>query len=171
MSLIPTKLTDMNIYSEGHKMMGTNGEMDLPELEPIKTEVAGAGIAGSFEDPTPGYFAPLKVTIKFRTIDEDAVHLAAHEAHTLTLRAAQTKHNPADGTNTHEGIKVVFRGLTTKFAMGKAKSGEPTDTEIEKDVTYLKITKNGETMVELDKFNHVYIVGKKDYMKQIRDLI
>ncbi len=169
--LIPTKLTDYNIYNENDMLIGTDGETQLPDLEAMTSEISGAGIAGSMEDPTPGYFGSLELELKFRTISEESGNLAAPKAHTLTLRAAQTKHNPADGTNLQEGVKVVVRGITKSYSLGKFKQGETTDTAVKIELSYIKITRGNKEVLELDKFNHIYVVNGIDYMKSIRDLI
>ena len=171
MQEIPSKIADFNLYAEGEVLIGFGDELKLPDLKAITSEIAGGGIAGKIEDPTPGYFDSLEMEIKFRTLSEEASKLAVHKAHTLTARAAQTKHNPADGTNRHEGIKVVTRGITKEFDGGKFKQGEPSDTTIKMELTYYKISRGNETILELDKFNHIYRVGETDYMKEIRDLI
>ena len=137
---ISTKLTDYNIYNEGEMLIGTNGEVTLPDLEAVTSEIGGAGIAGTMEDPTPGYFGSLEIELKFRTVSEESSRLMIPQAHTLTLRAAQTKHDPATGTNSQEW-------------------------------SYVTITRGSGVVLELDKFNHIFVVEGIDYMKEIRDLI
>lgn len=122
---ISTKLTDYNIYNEGEMLIGTNGEVTLPDLEAVTSEIGGAGIAGTMEDPTPGYFGSLEIELKFRTVSEESSRLMIPQAHTLTLRAAQTKHDPATGTNSQEGLKVVCRGVPKSYSVGTFKQGEP----------------------------------------------
>ena len=124
---IPTKLTDYNIYNDGEILIGTSGELTLPDLEAITSEISGAGIAGTIEDPTPGYFGSLEVGIKFRTVSEESSRLAIPQAHTLTARAAQTRHDPATGTNSQEGLKVVWRGVCKTYSIGTFKQGESTE--------------------------------------------
>lgn len=170
-SSIPTKLTDYNVYNEGECLIGIEAEVTLPELAAITSEIAGAGIAGTMEDPTPGYFGSLELEIKFRTVSEESSRLAIPKAHTLTLRAAQTRHDPATGENTHEGIKVVARGTCKSYAVGTFRQGDPTGTSVKLELSYLKITRDNALVLELDKFNHVYSVEGRDYLKEIRDLI
>lgn len=169
--MIPTKLTDYNIYNEGEMLIGTNGEVTLPEFEATTSEIGGAGIAGTMEDPTPGYFGSMELEIKFRTVSEESTRLMIPQAHTLTLRAAQTKHDPASGTNSQEGLKVVCRGVPKSYSTGTFKQGEPTETTVKLELSYIKITRGNVEVLELDKFNHIFAVEGVDYMKEIRDLI
>ena len=166
---ISTKLTDYNIYNEGEMLIGTNGEVTLPDLEAVTSEIGGAGIAGTMEDPTPGYFGSLEIELKFRTVSEESSRLMIPQAHTLTLRAAQT--NPATGTNSQEGLKVVCRGVPKSYSVGTFKQGEPTETTTKLELSYIKITRGSVVVLELDKFNHIFVVEGIDYMKEIRDLI
>lgn len=168
---ISTKLTDYNIYNEGEMLIGTNGEVTLPDLEAVTSEIGGAGIAGTMEDPTPGYFGSLEIELKFRTVSEESIRLMIPQAHTLTLRAAQTKHDPATGTNRQEGLKVVCRGVPKSYSVGTFKQGEPTETTTKLELSYIKITRGSVVVLELDKFNHIFVVEGVDYMKEIRDLI
>lgn len=168
---IPTKLTDYNIYNEGELLIGTNGDITLPDLEAITSEISGAGIAGTMEDPTPGYFGSLELEMKFRTVSEESSRLMIPQAHTLTLRAAQTRHDPATGKNSQEGLKVVCRGVPKSYSVGTFKQGEPTETTTKLELSYIKITRGSVVVLELDKFNHIFVVEGIDYMKEIRDLI
>ena len=93
------------------------------------------------------------------------------QAHTLTLRAAQTKHDPATGTNSQEGLKVVCRGVPKSYSVGTFKQGESTETTTKLELSYIKITRGSVVVLELDKFNHIFVVEGIDYMKEIRDLI
>lgn len=170
-STIPTKLTDYNLYNEGEVLVGMDAELKLPSLEAVTSEISGAGVAGTMEDPTPGYFGSLETEIKFRTISEESSRLAIPKAHTLTARAAQTRHDPASGVNTQEGVKVVMRGVTKSYDLGTFKQGESTETTVKLELSYLKITRGSTVVVELDKFNHIFVVEGTDYMKEIRDLI
>ena len=147
---IPTKLTDYNIYNEGEILIGTSGELTMPDLEAITSEISGAGIAGTIEDPTPGYFGSLEVEIKFRTVSEESSRLAIPQAHTLTARAAQTRHDPATGTNSQEGLKVVFRGVCKTYSIGTFKQGESTETTATMELSYIKITRGSTVVLELD---------------------
>lgn len=168
---IPTKLTDYNIYNEGERLIGINGDVTLPDLEAVTSEISGAGMAGTMEDPTPGYFGSLEIELKFRTVSEESSRLMIPKAHTLTLRAAQTKHDPATGTNSQEGLKVVCRGVPKSYSLGTFKQGDPTETAAKLELSYIKITRGSVVVLELDKFNHIFVVEGVDYMKEIRDLI
>lgn len=170
-SNIPTKLTDYNVYNEGECLIGIEAEVTMPELAAITSEISGAGIAGTIEDPTPGYFGSLELEIKFRTVSEESSRLARKRSHTLTLRAAQTSHNPATGENTHEGLKVVVRGSCKSYAIGTFKQGEPTGTSVKLELDYIKITRDDVLVLELDKYNRIYSEEDEDYLKKIRDLI
>ena len=55
--------------------------------------------------------------------------------------------------------------------MGTFKQGEPTETTTKLELSYIKITRGSVVVLELDKFNHIFVVEGIDYMKEIRDLI
>ena len=64
-----------------------------------------------------------------------------------------------------------MRGVTKSYDLGTFKQGEPTETTVKLELSYLKITRGSTVVVELDKFNHIFVVEGTDYMKEIRDLI
>lgn len=49
MSNIPTVIHDYNVYNNGNKIIGTTGEVTLPDFEPLTSAISGAGLLGEFE--------------------------------------------------------------------------------------------------------------------------
>lgn len=168
MNAIPEKIVAYNLYDEGEKMVGITGEVELPEFESMTSTVGGAGIMGEVESPNPGHFSSQKLTIPFRTISKTAAKLFEPRGQTITLRADQSSYDVADGKIGHQGLKIVVRGVPTGFKPGKASAGNPTDSEITLELYYIKIELDGFTLIELDKYNSIYVVNGNDWLEEVR---
>lgn len=166
---IPSKLFDYNVYSEGNRLLGIDAEVELPTFTATTSELSGAGVMGSIDDPSPGLFGSMELGITFHAISEYATDIYTPRAHTLTLRANQSaRETTIDGGLEHSALKIVMRGIPKEFASGKAKAGEPTGTAVKFELSYIKIERNGMVLIELDKFNYIYVVNGFDYMAEVR---
>ena len=66
-----------------------------------------------------------------------------------------------------QGIKVVVRGVPTTAALGKGDMGTTSDTKTTIEVDYIKVTINGKEVLEADKYNYIFKVEGKDYLKDV----
>ena len=55
--------------------------------------------------------------------------------------------------------------------MGKLDIGTSTGTANKFEVMYIKISVDGETLLEYDKYNFIYVVDGVDYAADIRDAL
>lgn len=55
--------------------------------------------------------------------------------------------------------------------LGKMEMGSTTDTKNTIEVTYIKITVDGETVLELDKYNYICNIDGTDYLTEVRDAL
>jgi P2 family phage contractile tail tube protein len=168
MAAIPEKIVNYNVYDEGEKLVGITGEVTLPNFEAMAEEISGAGIAGSFESPTPGHFSSLEMEIPFRTVTNQSFRLAVPGGRTITLRASQQGYDVSGGQVNYRGLKITVRGLPKGHNLGTAAVGQPTNTTNTIEVLYIKVEENGETMLELDKLNFIYIVNGVDVLADVR---
>ena len=171
MNGIPEKLNDYNLYNDAEKLVGVEAECELPSFEATTTKISGPGILGEVESPNIGHFGSLKLPITFRTVSRDSGKLLEPKSQTIPLRADQGSYDVSQGKINHQKLKVVARGIPVKFEPGKLKAGESTGTKVELEVYYIKIECEGITLVELDKFNSIYIVNGTDYLAEVRENI
>jgi hypothetical protein len=165
---IPEKIVNYNVYDENEKIIGVAGEVTLPNLEAITETISGAGIAGEYESPTPGHFGSITIEIPFRIIYNESFRLMVPGGRTLVLRASQQSYDVAGGKIEYRPLKVTLKTLPKGVDLGKISSGKMTETKNTLEVLYIKITENGETLLELDKLNFVYIVNGVDVLGPIR---
>lgn len=168
--IIPEVINNYNIYDDkARKMIGTSGEVELPELEAITDTVEAAGILGEVEDPVTGQFASAKIKIPFSNLYEDIFNLMdTTNPPQLTLRGSMQVMNSATGGTDYVPVKIVVRGKATTSSLGKFVKGKKGEPEIELEILYLKVMINNKTTLELDKLNSVFAVNGKDMLAKVR---
>lgn len=168
---LPQKLVAYNMYNAGKKLIGNQAETELPDFEAMTTTLSGAGILGEIESPNPGHFGSMVLPITFRILDEEASELFEPRGQTITLRADEDSYDVVNGEINHRALKVVVRGMPKTLKGGKMKSGDPTESQVAIEIHYIKIELDGKTLVELDKFNYIFVVNGKDWLAAVRNNI
>ena len=57
---IPEVLNDYNAYLSGNRLVGTTGEVKLPDLEGLTETIKGCGILGEFETVITGRYGDME---------------------------------------------------------------------------------------------------------------
>lgn len=164
---IPSVLIDYAVYLENSRLIGT-GEITLPTLTAQTSEVSGAGIGGTLEIPVLAHFDSMTLGINFRTVEMDAALLMQPIAHKLLFRAAQQAFDGAGGQLFSESVLVYVTGVTKSHELGTLKVGEPVDAKVELEVTRIRIVKEGNELLEVDKLNGIYRVLGVDFGYEVR---
>ncbi|MHB0998213.1 MAG: phage major tail tube protein [Armatimonadota bacterium] len=164
---VPVVLNDYAIYLGNSRLIGT-GEVTLPALSAITSEVSGAGIGGTVEMPVLGKFESMTVGINFRTVETAAADLMKPIAQDLVIRASQQVYDGVGGSISTEGLVVYCKCINKNHELGSFNPGNPVDGSIEMEVLRIRIVKAGEELVEIDKLNGIYKVRGVDYSAGIR---
>lgn len=164
---IPEKIHSYKVYNEGERLIGTQAEAEMPTLEATTSTISGPGILGEIEVPNTGHFGSSTVDIKFRTMSREAAKLMSPGPHLLTFRADQTSYDTAAGRILHRNLKIVMRGFNKSIAAGTLNASNPTETTVTLEVFYIKIQEDSHVILELDKYNEVFIVDGVDQMADI----
>lgn len=164
---VPEKLINFRAYNEGLNLIGV-ADVELPSLEAMTETVSGAGIAGEIDSPTLGHYASMTCRINFRTVTRDAAALAAQRAHQLEFRGSQQIYDAGNGQYRTEALKVVVKAVPKNVELGNLTTGAPTETGNEFEVNYLKLTVDGEVLVEIDKYNFIARIDGTDYLSDVR---
>lgn len=166
-NLVPERSINFKVYREGNDMIGI-ATVELPDIEAMTDTVAGAGIAGEVDSPILGHLASMAATIQFRTITGDVTSLAAQKSHSLTFRSSQQINDAANGVYKTQPIRVEVKGTPKRTGLGSLEVGSTTDSEIELELTYMKIFIDNQEKVEVDKFNFKFVVDGVDYLESVR---
>lgn len=168
--MVPEKLINFRVYQDGDDLLGLS-DVTLPKLDSITETVKGAGVAGEIDDPTIGHFGSMELELNWRSLLKSNIVLAKPTGVHLDLRGACQGHDSAKNVLKTMPVKIVVEGTPKSTDLGKLDMGATTDTKNTIEVTYIKITVDGETVLEIDKFNYICVIGGVDYMADIRDAL
>jgi P2 family phage contractile tail tube protein len=171
MNGIPEVINSFNAYNAGNKLVGTTGEVTLPDFEAMTETISGAGILGEYDEAIIGMFGSMEQEVPFRTLDVDIFSLMNPlEPFNLTLRGAVQFTVPGTGATDLKGMRVVIRGKQKGFKPGKLQNGTQMDASVTAEVIYIMIEVDGVQKLELDKLNFDYKVNGVDLLQKVRSL-
>ena len=97
---------------------------------------------------------------------KDQCHILRYD-----LRGAGQGYDSESGEYTTRKIKILLRGRPKEADLGKFDVGATTDSKTTLECDYIKIDIDGETKLELDKYNFICNVDGVDYLEDVRDAL
>lgn len=164
---VPMRLTNFKVYNDSNDLLGI-ATVDLPEISAMTDTISGAGIAGELDTPVLGHYQSMTVTLNWRTVEAQASELAAPGSHTLDIRGSQEIYDAASGKYQSVGVRAYLKALPKNFTLGSFEPGSTTDSSIEFEVSYLKLSIGGKEVVEIDKLNFVARFNGEDQLAEVR---
>lgn len=164
------KLKHMNLFNDGNSYAGVAKTVTLPKLS-RKLESFRAG----------GMDGPVKVDLGH---SDDGLQLewtlggwdlialrqyGAVRADGVMLRFAGSVQDDSSGNVS--AVEIVTRGRHEEIDFGEATPGEDTEHKITTALTYYKLTVDGDTIVEIDLLNMIFIVDGEDLLADHRKAI
>lgn len=168
MANFPEKINDYKIYVNKKPELRGIGDLQLPSFDSLTESVNAAGILGEIEIPIFGQFSSMKFVINWTMITDEITTFLETGNLTVDARIANQEHDTTQGESKFIPQRVFVRGKATKNDFGKVAKGQGYEGSTEIEVTYIKIERNGVTMVELDKLNYIYKVNGEDQLKGLR---
>ena len=89
----------------------------------------------------------------------------------MDIRGAQQVYDSSTGEYVVKKLKLVVRGVPKTDDLGKLDVGATTDTKLTLECDYIKLTIDGKTEIELDKYNYIANIGGVDYLADVRDAL
>ncbi|MCB2186942.1 MAG: phage major tail tube protein [Deltaproteobacteria bacterium] len=164
---VPEKLINFRVYNEGEDLIGV-ADVELPELEAMTETVKGAGIAGEVDSPVLGHYQALTLKLTWRVTTANAAKLAAPKAHQLDCRGSMQYYDAGSGEYQPKPVQCVMKAIPKKAGLGKLEPGALMDTGMEFEVVYLKLSIEGNEIVEIDKLNYICKIDGTDYLAAVR---
>jgi len=166
--LIPEKINDYRVFpSGGTDLLGT-ADIQLPKLESMSETISGAGIAGEYDSSTLGHFQSMQATLNWRMLTDEIATFLNPDAIHLDCRIANQEYDKLNNSYKFIPNRVVIKGHSKTNDLGKVSKGGTYEASTEIEVTYLKLIRDGKTLIEVDKLNYKYVVNGKDVMAPIR---
>lgn len=167
---VPEKLINFRVYQGGSDLVGI-ADVTLPNLEAMTETVKGAGIAGEIDSPVLGHYSSMELELNWRTLEKTNVVLGSPTGVQLDIRGAQQVYDSSASVYVVRPVKVVVSGVPKTTEMGKLDVGTTSDTKNTIEVNYIKITVDGETVLELDKYNYICNIGGTEYLAAVKDAL
>ena len=167
---VPEKLINFRVYKDSTDYIGL-ADVTLPRLEAMTETVSGAGIAGEIDSPTLGHYGSMETVLNWRTLEKNNLALAAPTGVQLDLRGAQQVYDSGTGKYVVRPVKIAIMGVPKNTELGKLEPGTTTDTANTIETTYLKVDVDGETVLEVDKYNSICNIDGEDFMADVREAL
>lgn len=168
--IMPEKLVNFRVYEDGADLLGT-ADVEMPNFEALTETISGAGIAGEVESPVIGHYSSQEVKLNWRTLAKGNINLMAPKGHHLDIRGAQQMYDTNAGEYKIVPVKVVVHGVPKSSELGKLEKGAPTDTSNTLECYYIKVTLDGNEVVELDKYNYICKIDGTDHLAGVREAL
>lgn len=165
--MIPDKLVNFMCYDEGNQMLGIT-DVSLPTLSYITDEIQGAGIAGTIDSPVIGHFQSLTITINWRSLIAENITFLAPRTYLFDFRGSVQIYDQNTGEFPTKAIKVVVNCKPKQFTLGDLNTASQMGTNGEFELTYIKVSIDGQEKVEIDKINFICRIDGIDYLAKVR---
>lgn len=168
-NVIPEVVNGYNVYdNNAQALVGISGEIPLPNFEALTATMSGAGLLGEIDDPVVGQFKSSELEVPFRSLCSSVFELMdTNTPLSLTIRGAEQGTNSKEGSTAMTQVRIVIKGKFKGLDGGKMKIGEGTESKVKLEAWYILYEIGGKKMLELDKFNSVYVVNGKDMLEQV----
>lgn len=165
--VVPSALENFELFVSGNRSLGIV-DITLPKLTAKTVDIEGAGIGGTISLPSQGQTDNLQVELNFRVVTDDTIELAQPKAHALEAYGAINHWNASEGAYEVKQIKVTMRAIPSEFDLGKLASASTMDHKATMNLSYLKVSVDGERMIEIDKFNYIHYAYGTDYLAAVK---
>lgn len=167
---LPDKINNFNVYDGKTRLVGVSSEIQLPDFTPLTDTLNVAGLAGEIESEVIGSYGSMKIEIPFENLSSEFFSFA-QSTNPVVIRGSMEVFNTQSQAKKKVPIAVTVKGRTMDIKPGVMKKGGKGQPSITKEITYIKITMDGKTEVELDKLNNICIMGGVDLLAEIRSQI
>lgn len=165
---LPNKLKNFNVFYNGDNFLGKCTEVELPKLTRKVEEYRGGGMNG-----------PVSVDLGMEKLEMTHTYggfmreiyreygIPVASGVLMRFAGAYQRDDIGDAL----AVEIVARGRHTEIDPGSAKAGDDTEFKVTSALTYLKITVDGTTEIEIDFENFVETIGGIDRLAEQRAAI
>ena len=163
---LPRILKNFGFFIDGVGYAGRCEELTLPKLTHKMEEYQGGSM-----------FAPVEIDMGLEKLEME-VSLKEYSPEVLKqvgltdVAGIPTRFVGAavsdDSEGTTDAIEIFARGRYRELDLGSAKAAEASTLKASLALTYFKYVLNGETLIEVDVVNMIYVVGGVDRLEAQR---
>lgn len=166
--MLPSKLKFMNLFNDAASYMGEIAEVVLPKLTRKMEEWRGGGMARPIMTDMGGEALQLEWTcggIMRGVLEQYGV--TTHDGVQLRFAGSYRAEDKADPV----AVEVVVRGRHSEIDLGTAKVGDDTAFKVVTQVSYYKLTIDGQEVIEIDVLGMIEKVNGVDRLLKDRKAI
>lgn len=152
--LIPNHVTNYSVFLQGRRLIGC-ADITLPKLENLSDTLKGSGIFGEIDMPVQAHFKSYTALIKWITIVDDAIFATIQDGAQLDCWAAHQLHDSGTNKIIHQGWRYIMGTAPKSLNFGKLEVGTKGEGESEYELISLRVLRNDQIMLEVDKENAV----------------
>lgn len=162
---LPRKLKHMNLFVDGTNYRGIVEEVTLPKLSRKLEAYRGGGMNGSAHVDLGLEDDALGCEVNFGGIDTEIFKkYAADKVDGILLRFAGSYQQ--DDTGEAVPVEFIMRGRIKEIDPGNAKQGDNTQMKVSFANSYVKLTINGEEIIELAPLDMIERVDGVDMLEK-----
>jgi P2 family phage contractile tail tube protein len=158
---LPKKLKNFDLFQNGESWMGQVASVTLPKLARKMEDWRGGGMDGTVKLD----FGADAMEMAFAAGGHLVSALRQYGA--TSIGAVQLRFAGAyqsDSSGAYDAVEIVTRGRYSEIDRGDGKTGESGEHKYTYQVSYYKESINGETVIEIDVLNNVFIVNGFDVL-------
>lgn len=162
------RITNANVYMDGANLLGRAEEVELPQVKIKMAEHKALGMVGTIR-AFAGIEA-LEGKIKWASFYADVLKKAANPFKTVQLqvRGSLEEWNSPAGRNGEKPVVAIMSVLFKNFPMGGFKQHENVELTTEFDAWFVKLTVDGQDILEIDVAANIYKAGGQDMLAAYR---
>jgi P2 family phage contractile tail tube protein len=167
MAMQVNRVTNANVYLDGVSLLGRGEEMKLPEIAMKMVEHKALGMVGSIE--LPAGVEKMSGEVKWSAFYKDVLKKVAnpYQAMSVMVRANVETYS-SQGRLTQTPLVVVMTVLWTKLPAGAFKQHDNAELTSPFACYYIKVTMDGEDIVEFDPMANIHKVNGVDVLQTYR---
>lgn len=167
MNLQVNRVTNANIYIDGVNLLGTAEEVSAPMIKHKMSEHKALGMVGTVEFWSG--IEKMESKIKWNSFYRDVLEKAANPFKSVQIQVrGSVEIFDSTGRSSEQPIVMNLTAQFKDFPMGNFKQHDNVELENNLNVTYAKMTMNGQEILEIDVLANVYKVNGQDVLGTYR---
>ncbi len=164
---LPKVLKNFNFFVDGVGFTGRAEEITLPKVTHKMEEYQGAGMLAPVEIDLG--LEKLEMDFTLKEFSPEIIKQMGTGLSGVACRWVGAA--VSDDDHSTDAIEIHARGRFREQDLGTSKMGEAAALKAAMALTYFKYVLNGETLIEVDSVNMVYVVDGVDLLEQQRSAL
>ena len=170
-NVLINRLHNCNVYMDGANLLGRAAEIELPQIKTKMVDHKALGMVGTIQ--AFAGFDVLTGKITWASLYQDALKVTANIFKTVQLQARGSIENwtTPNGRNSEVPYVAMMRVAFTSFPLGNFKQHENVEVSTDYQAYSIKVTIDGQDIIEVDVLANIYKAGGQDMLATYRSNI